>query len=478
MESSLNLKLSYQEHTAIELEKLKNKLLEEEAIFGDVERWQRHRIFHNNLFQEVDIRTAKRSQNLLCYTLTCLGHYLDQNLVTIGRENGSTIETPTPLRNFSQHESVSSISFLGPDLRQGDSLLLVDRRNKDNYIYDKWGAIHLKSKKHIKWTANKTRQPLMLAIVSRSLKLINSESYVTQRELYYTFEHFCRRKKTLTPPTGSSSQNSATQPSQQSGSQGNTNSEKLVHVTAKLELALNDICCLVGCSKLHLHIIPQTKGLIFGKMLIKLKNGVTIDCSAKKHGTPLPNASLPITTIESDAKFVLLLEKDSVMQKILDQEEKYNFISTFKAVLITGKGYPDSNTRFFINFLWNHLRIPILALTDADPYGVEIVCSYKFGSYTSAYEGPSIVTPQIKWLGLLPSDVTKLSVSKTCPQSEKDLRKINSLLNRPYLLDKDDWREQLMMMRASATKAEIECLGDEFLVTTYLPNKLKYASWL
>ena len=33
-----------------------------------------------------------------------------------------------------------------------------------------------------------------------------------------------------------------------------------------------------------------------------------------------------------------------------------------------------------IHKLWSTLTIPVLALVDADPYGVEILCIYKFGS--------------------------------------------------------------------------------------------------
>ena len=45
-----------------------------------------------------------------------------------------------------------------------------------------------------------------------------------------------------------------------------------------------------------------------------------------------------------------------------------------------GKGYPDIATRKLLCILWRNLKIPVLALTDADPYGIHIAAIYKFGA--------------------------------------------------------------------------------------------------
>lgn len=37
-------------------------------------------------------------------------------------------------------------------------------------------------------------------------------------------------------------------------------------------------------------------------------------------------------------------------------------------------------TRQLVFRLWSELRVPVLALTDADPYGLHIAAIYKFGS--------------------------------------------------------------------------------------------------
>lgn len=41
-----------------------------------------------------------------------------------------------------------------------------------------------------------------------------------------------------------------------------------------------------------------------------------------------------------------------------------------KHCVFQGKGFPDMNTRMMVHKLWSILSVPVLALVDADPYGV------------------------------------------------------------------------------------------------------------
>lgn len=577
MDISENLCYTYEEQCFLQLEQLRKELIDEETRFGDKDRWQCHRMFRNNYFDEMDVRKRKRCDKLLKYSLKSLGEHLNNNIMNLARGTRSTLSTPTPVRDLSDINSMSSSSrsrshsrsssrslsrspsielisrpfrtmnsnVLTPikeviyissdeeleddedaviikrehvdsdennpgvtlqDINRGstsnqrtppinepnssnqryppNSILLVDRKHMDNYTYDSYGVIHLKPKKHIRFYSNKSRQALMLFIIAKALKLVGTETYMTQRQLYYLSLDFCRMKSKNKNNTFQSQTQSQTHPlnSQADGLSQGVNEPRVKYSTGYIEASLNDICCLVGCSRVHLHILAQTKGLVYGNLKYQLKTGEKIDCFSKKEGTPMPNSNVPITRIESDAKFILVIEKDSVFQKIISQESKTTFCKSYKAILVTAKGYPDVNTRAFLSFVWSKLNIPILALTDADPHGVEIIFSYKFGSYTTAYEGPTIAIPQMRWLGLLPSDVEKLSIpeAKTIPQTDLDRKKINSLLARPYLSDKTGWKDQLMLMRSTGRKAELEVIDEsgEFLVSTYLPNKLRYASWL
>jgi len=45
-------------------------------------------------------------------------------------------------------------------------------------------------------------------------------------------------------------------------------------------------------------------------------------------------------------------------------------------------------------------RIPILALVDADPYGLDILHVYKYGSYATVHESDTLTAPRVELLGI------------------------------------------------------------------------------
>lgn len=56
-----------------------------------------------------------------------------------------------------------------------------------------------------------------------------------------------------------------------------------------------------------------------------------------------------------------------------------------------GKGYPDTNTRLILAKLRELHTLPIHVFTDADPYGIEIMLTYRHGSLVRFQ--PKILTP-------------------------------------------------------------------------------------
>ncbi|GIY49431.1 meiotic recombination protein SPO11 [Caerostris extrusa] len=85
--------------------------------------------------------------------------------------------------------------------------------------------------------------------------------------------------------------------------------------------------------------------------------------------------------------------------------------------------------------LWETLKIPILGLMDADPYGIEILSVYKYGSMAMSFDVEKLAVPEMRWLGLLPSDIQKLQFPETAtiPITDNDVKKITNLLQRPYI---------------------------------------------
>ena len=51
--------------------------------------------------------------------------------------------------------------------------------------------------------------------------------------------------------------------------------------------------------------------------------------------------------------------------------------------------------------------VPILGLVDADPYGLDILSVYRFGSSAMAHECGTSTTPTLKWIGLKSSEIAR-----------------------------------------------------------------------
>ena len=93
--------------------------------------------------------------------------------------------------------------------------------------------------------------------------------------------------------------------------------------------------------------------------------------------------------------------------------------------------------------LWSALRIPVLALTDADPYGLHIAAVYKFG--TQAREDDGLTLEAIAWLGVLPSDLPSLQLPRHAlqPLTPQDHAKLAALQQNPQIAANEGFMRQV-----------------------------------
>ncbi|XP_034027499.1 meiotic recombination protein SPO11-like isoform X2 [Thalassophryne amazonica] len=217
---------------------------------------------------------------------------------------------------------------------------------------------------------------------------------------------------------------------------------------------VDDISCMLKVPRRSLHVLATSKGLISGDLSYMEEDGTRVDCQSSC--------------------------TDATFQRLLDED----FCSKLSpCIIITGKGVPDVNSRLMVRKLWDTLRIPIFAMVDADPHGIEIMCIYKYGSVAMSFEAHSLTVPSIMWLGLLPSDLLRLRVPEDAliPLTKRDESKLNSLFKRPYLASQPDWQKEMELMQQRKVKAEIQSLttiAPDFLTNIYLPNKLRYGGWV
>uniref|UniRef100_A0A4W5LCD5 DNA topoisomerase (ATP-hydrolyzing) n=1 Tax=Hucho hucho TaxID=62062 RepID=A0A4W5LCD5_9TELE len=283
----------------------------------------------------------------------------------------------------------------------------------------------------------------ILKVLSTIYKLVQSNVYATKRDIYY-------------------------------------NDTQLFGSQRTVDSIVDDISCMLKVPRRRLHVLATSKGLISGDLCYLEEDSTKVDCHSNSTATPVSSNVGGIRNIVSSAKFVLIVEKDATFQKLLDDD----FCTKLSpCIMITGKGVPDVNSRLMVRRLWDTLHIPIFALVDADPYGIEIMCIYKYGSVAMSFEAHSLTVPSVMWLGLLPSDLQRLRVPEDAliPLTQRDQKKLTSLLKRPYLACQPAWQREIEMMQQSKVKAEIQSLASiaaDFLSRVYLPNKLRYGGWI
>ncbi|XP_042072153.1 meiotic recombination protein SPO11 isoform X1 [Haplochromis burtoni] len=258
------------------------------------------------------------------------------------------------------------------------------------------------------------------------------------------------------------------------------NNTKLFGSQKAVDSIVDDISCMLKVPRRSLHVLATSKGLISGDLCYMEEDGTRIDCHSSSTAVSVSSNISGIKNIVSSAKFVMIIEKDATFQRLLDDD----FCTKISpCIIITGKGVPDVNSRLMVKRLWDELHIPIFALVDADPHGIEIMCIYKYGSVAMSFEAHSLTVPSVMWLGLLPSDLQRLRVPKDAliPLTKRDESKLCSLLERPYLTSQPEWQKEMKLMQQSKVKAEIQSLtaiAPDFLTQIYLPNKLRYGGWI
>ncbi|GAB4845989.1 hypothetical protein Ancab_024993 [Ancistrocladus abbreviatus] len=145
---------------------------------------------------------------------------------------------------------------------------------------------------------------------------------------------------------------------------------------AIVDRAINDICILLECSRHHLNVVRT----LYCLRVISLPCVTITHMYLSPKGNLLPNEPFypreEALDIFSVAQYILVVEKESVFQRLADD----CFCSTNRCIVITGRGYPDIATRRFLRVLAGKLHVPVYCLVDSDPYGFDILTTYRFGS--------------------------------------------------------------------------------------------------
>ncbi|PWA63910.1 meiotic recombination protein SPO11-1 [Artemisia annua] len=241
--------------------------------------------------------------------------------------------------------------------------------------------------------------------------------------------------------------------------------------------------------------VSVAKGLVMGWLRFSEGDRIFNCLNHPDTAHSIPVHVEEVKDIISVADYILVVEKESVFQRLAND----CFCKTNRCIVITGRGYPDIPTRRFLRLLVEKLHLPVYCLVDCDPYGFDILTTYRFGSLVMslemlfsslcgsdskprqqmAYDAKIMRLPEIQWLGVFPSDAEKYSVPQQCllPMTEEDRTKTDAILNRCYLQRVvPQWRFELQSLLESGVKFEIEALSVHsltFLSKEYLPSKIR-----
>ncbi|KAK9844111.1 hypothetical protein WJX81_004715 [Elliptochloris bilobata] len=254
---------------------------------------------------------------------------------------------------------------------------------------------------------------------------------------------------------------------------------KLFQDQLQSDNVLEDVACMLGCTRSSLHVVASEKGVVVGRLTFR-EDGDLINCQRMGvGGKAVPPNVDKVTEIRSDAMFILLVEKDAAFMRLAEDR----FYNTYPCIILTAKGQPDVATRIFLKRLRDVLRIPVLALVDADPYGLKILSVYMKGSMNMSYDSSNLTTPDIKWLGVRPSDLDRFNIPEQCrlPMTDEDIKTGKRLLEEEFVQANPAWVRELEIMVTSKVKAEIQALssfGFQYLSQVYLPLKLQEGDWI
>lgn len=157
--------------------------------------------------------------------------------------------------------------------------------------------------------------------------------------------------------------------------------------------AIDSICALLDAQEFELGILASSKGLIAGDLTI-IYATERLECAAPRS---VPHDISGIKDLQSNADYVLVVEKDTVFERLV-QENIFERIDQ-KIILVTAKGYPDVNTRLLLRKISEILKKPQYIIVDADPHGIEIFFTYKYGSAQKAHHSKHLAVKDIEWIG-------------------------------------------------------------------------------
>jgi DNA topoisomerase VI subunit A len=293
-------------------------------------------------------------------------------------------------------------------------------------------------------------QTLRMMGLSRSL--IESEDIATKREAYYVSKNWGDARFKEQPES---------------------------------DTVMDDVEAMMRVNREQIGFIPEEKGGdVAGQLVVIDKDPDTgkeikIDCTKFGSGAYSVPSSVEELKFETKAKFILAIETAGMFQRLV----KHKYWKNANCILISMGGVPTRACRRFIRKLSDENNMPVYVFVDNDPYGMgNIYRTLKVGSGNSAHINEFFCVPKARYLGVTPQDVIDYKLP-THPLKEVDLKKIKDMLkNDPFIKHHKEWQKALKQMQKMKVRSEQQSLaawGLNYVMETYLPEKIKnQKKWL
>ena len=291
-----------------------------------------------------------------------------------------------------------------------------------------------------------------LLLLNESKNVVETDDIMTKREAYYVSKNWGDAKFNEQPESDS---------------------------------VMDDAEAMLGFLREELGFIPEEKGgEIAGKLIVIDKDPddgkeIRIDCAKMGSGSYSTPSNVEHLKFETKAEFILAIETAGMFQRLV----KHKFYEKANCILISMGGVPSRACRRIIRRLSDDKKLPVYVFTDGDPYGYfNIYRTLKVGSGNAAHINQFFCVPNAKFIGITPQDIIDYKLPSHKLKDVDIKRAKDAVKNDPFVKHHKDWQESIKLMLKEGVRAEQQALakhGLNFVITDYLPNKLKEQStWL
>lgn len=216
---------------------------------------------------------------------------------------------------------------------------------------------------------------------------------------------------------------------------------KLFRSQRVVDRIVDDLAATFGAERGALGIVASAKGMVYGDVVIGGRSFMM-----EGGGIVVPG-EIEGLVLGEEVQWVLVVEKEAVFRTLA-------YGGGGRGIVITGKGYPDVATREVVRMLSEAKTgegrlLPVYILVDMDPYGIEIMATYKFGSVALAHENHRLAVERVEWLGVKSGDLVEVmrgadggdgEVEGVMVLTDRDRRKAVGILGREWIHMVPEWR--------------------------------------